>query len=122
MWTLFGHDALSKHGSDDFRTHDFIGQTLYRYGAVPLILLCIVMVAMVVGTHKSIFLLKSANEKRIAAYFMSVIFALGFGTLISGDFTSVFPINLFLWINVGFMLRLVWVSAASNESAGSASE
>ena len=108
MWTLFGHDALSAAGSDALVTHDLIGQLLFRYGAVPLVFVVLLVSYTAIKLHKKIFQIADPKDKRLASYYAGVIFTLVFAALITGDFLRVFPVNLFLWINVGFLLKLIY--------------
>jgi len=112
MWTWLGKGVESgAHGVKEAgyhgAVHDLLGQILYAYGAIGLFTAIGLGVAFFVYAHKSVFAIQDVRKRNWAICYLSIAFGIVFTSMLSGDLTKNFPVNVHFWLLLGFLIQLI---------------
>jgi hypothetical protein len=117
-WTWFGK-AGAGGGS-----HDAIGQILHKYGAVGLFVVTTLGGSFLFYCHMSLFRIKDKQDRNLAAMYLAVVFAVMATGMMSGGHVAIFPVNLFFWLIMGFLMKffILYEKEPAPEPAKSSSQ
>jgi len=90
----------------DVATHDSITAALVRHGAVPLIVLAIIVFVALIKIHGCLQQLNNPAERRLAALFMGTVAAIFAGGALFGEVFGIFPINTYWWMIMGALMSM----------------
>jgi hypothetical protein len=110
IWTLFGVPSAER---TDFHVHDAISETLISYGVVGSLAFVVVLVVVLVISHRVVWRSDDRAERGYAALLLSMIFANIFIGAVMQSHISIFPINFLFWLCVGALTTVTFKKPAA---------
>lgn len=101
VWSLFG---VSEEIRLSILCHDPLTHSILRFGIVPTGAALVILVWILIRTHKGLNAIKDKRERWLAALAMGTAGGVVVTSLLSGSRTSIFPVTVFLWL----MISMVW--------------
>ncbi len=92
--------------SHEVATHDSITAALVRHGAVPMIILAVIVIVALIKIHGRLQQLDNPAERRLAALYMGTVAAIFAGGALFGQVFGIFPINTYWWMIMGALMSM----------------
>jgi hypothetical protein len=72
----------------------------------------------------SLFRIKDKQDRNLAAMYLAVVFAVMATGMMSGGHVAIFPVNLFFWLIMGFLMKffILYEKEPAPEPAKSSSQ
>jgi hypothetical protein len=116
-YTAFGYGSSRGHDEyDPLYAHDLLGNMLVVHGVVPLLALVVVGTVILRKLHRLVTDLPDPHHRRLAAGMVALGFSFFAISAVSGNVLGVFPVNVFLWLCLGFF-ALICQSGQGGEPA-----
>ena len=97
--------------SHEVPTHDSITSALVRHGAVPVLILAVIVIVALVKVHGRLQQLENPSERRLAALFLGTVAAIFAGGALFGEVFGIFPINTYWWMIMGAAMSMTLARA-----------
>ncbi len=126
MYTLFGHGGGAyasldiKSGEEGFN-HDALSTILFRFGVIGLLVTVSLLTFVMYRVHQVVWRTKDRDRKALGSTLVSM-FTLIVLSHVGGPSYHVFPINLFMWLFLGFALTVCCVQPDSETESAARSE
>ena len=110
MYTLFGlgrggYTALEVKAGEEGYNHDALSLILLRFGVIGLLGLLVLLVSVLYRIHSTVWRTSDPDRKALGSTLVSM-FTLIVLSHVGGISYNVFPINLFMWLFLGFALTV----------------